>query len=122
MLGSTAGGTAVGAAARMSGKRGSKIMEVIPLGPKFAAELRGVDLIDVASSDSAYRTVREAFEEHTVIVFRDQNVSDDIQTGFSRAFGPLERTKPGLLSAGTLFIRITNVAPDGTLVPENHRE
>jgi len=43
-------------------------MEVVPLGPGFAAELRGVDLIDVASSDPAYRRVREAFEEHTVIV------------------------------------------------------
>jgi alpha-ketoglutarate-dependent 2,4-dichlorophenoxyacetate dioxygenase len=97
-------------------------MEVIPLGPGFAAELRGVDLIDVASSDSAYRAVREVFEAHTVIVFRDQNVSDDIQTGFSRAFGPLERTKVGLLSAGALHIRMTNIAPDGTLVPANHRE
>jgi len=97
-------------------------MDVIPLGPGFAAELRGVDLIDVASSDSPYRAVREAFEEHTVIVFRDQKVSDDIQTGFSRAFGPLERTKVGLLSAGALHIRITNIAPDGMLVPANHRE
>ena len=31
-------------------------MEVVPLGPGFAAELRGVDLIDVASSDLAYHT------------------------------------------------------------------
>jgi alpha-ketoglutarate-dependent 2,4-dichlorophenoxyacetate dioxygenase len=62
-------------------------MEVVPLGPGFAAELRGIDLIDVASSESAYLAVREAFEEHTVIVFRDQKVSDDIQIGFSRAFG-----------------------------------
>ena len=66
-------------------------MEVVPLGPGFAAELHGVDLIDVASSDSAYRRVREAFEEHTVIVFRAQTVSDDVQISFSRAFGPLER-------------------------------
>ena len=54
-------------------------MEVVPLGPGFAAELRGVDLIDVASSNSAYQRVREAFEEHTVIVFRAQTVSDDVQ-------------------------------------------
>src|SRR5262245_62032498 len=97
-------------------------MEVIPLGPGFAAELRGIGLIDVASSDSAYRAVREALDEHTVIVFRDQKVSDDIQTGYSRAFGPLERTKIGLLSAGALNIRMTNVAQDGKLVPANHRE
>ncbi len=97
-------------------------MEVVPLGPGFAAELRGIDLIDVASSDPAYRAVREAFEEHTVIVFRDQRVSDDVQIGFSRAFGPLERTKVGLISAGALYIRMTNIGPDGMPVPANHRE
>lgn len=97
-------------------------MEVIPLGPGFAAELRGIDLIDVVSSDAAYRAVREAFEEHTVIVFRDQKVTDDIQLGFSRAFGPLERTKVGLLSAGTLYIRMGNIRQDGKPAPEDHRE
>jgi len=40
-------------------------MDVFPLGPGFAAELRGIDLIDVVSSDCAYRAVREAFEEHS---------------------------------------------------------
>lgn len=62
-------------------------MEVVPLGPGFAAELRGIDLIDVVSSDAAYRAVREAFEEHTVIVFRNQKATDDVQLGFSRALG-----------------------------------
>jgi alpha-ketoglutarate-dependent 2,4-dichlorophenoxyacetate dioxygenase len=97
-------------------------MEIIPLGPGFAAELRGANLIDVASSDSAYRTVREAFDEHTVLVFRNQRVTDEVQTGYSRAFGPLERTKAGLLSAGSLYIRMTNIAEDGTLVAGDHRE
>jgi alpha-ketoglutarate-dependent 2,4-dichlorophenoxyacetate dioxygenase len=97
-------------------------MEAVPLGPGFAAELRGIDLIDVVSCDAAYCAVREAFEEHTVLVFRDQNVSDDVHIGFSRAFGPLERTKVGLLSAGSLYIRMTNIGPDGTPVPANHRE
>ena len=29
-------------------------MDVVPLGPGFAAELRGVTLADVASDDAAY--------------------------------------------------------------------
>jgi alpha-ketoglutarate-dependent 2,4-dichlorophenoxyacetate dioxygenase len=66
-------------------------MRLISLGPRFAAELRGVDLIDVATNDAAYCAVREAFEEHSVILFRDQEISDDVQIAFSRAFGPLER-------------------------------
>ena len=41
-------------------------MRLVSLGPRFAAEVRGVDLIDVATDDAAYCAVREAFEEHSV--------------------------------------------------------
>ena len=97
-------------------------MELVPLRPGFAAELRGVDLIDVVSSDAAYLAVREALEEHSVVLFRNQDVSDDVQVAFSRAFGPLERTKAGLLAAGTLYVRVTNVAADGALFSATHRQ
>jgi len=90
-------------------------MKLISLGPRFAAELRGVDLIDVATNDAAYCAVREAFEEHSVVLFRNQEISDDVQIAFSRAFGPLERTKVGSLCAGTLYVHITNLAADTTL-------
>ena len=45
------------------------VMRLVSLGPRFAAEVRGVDLMDVATNDAAYRAVREAFEEHSVICF-----------------------------------------------------
>ena len=96
-------------------------MKLISLGPRFVAELRGVDLIDVATSDDAYCAVREAFEEHSVILFRNQEIGDDVQIAFSRAFGPLERTKVGSLCAGTLYVHITNVAAD-TLIAETDRQ
>jgi alpha-ketoglutarate-dependent 2,4-dichlorophenoxyacetate dioxygenase len=60
-------------------------MEVVPLGPGFAAELRGVTLADVA----AYAAVRATFEEQSVLVFRGQQVTDELQLVFSRRFGPL---------------------------------
>jgi hypothetical protein len=59
----------------------NKGMRLISWGSGFAAELRGVDLIDVATNDAAYCAVREAFgcrrcpilaaEEHSVILFRN---------------------------------------------------
>jgi hypothetical protein len=39
-------------------------MDIVPLGPGFAAELRGVTLTDIASDDAAYAAARAAFEEH----------------------------------------------------------
>ena len=51
-------------------------MDVVPLGPGFAAELRGVTLADVASDEVASAAARAAFEEHSVLVFRGQEVTD----------------------------------------------
>jgi alpha-ketoglutarate-dependent 2,4-dichlorophenoxyacetate dioxygenase len=96
-------------------------MSLISLGPSFAAELRGVDLIDVATNDAAYRAVREAFEEHSVILFRNQEISDDVQVAFSRAFAPLERTKAGSLCAGMLM-SISPTSGRATLVAETDRQ
>ncbi|MCW5576217.1 MAG: TauD/TfdA family dioxygenase [Burkholderiales bacterium] len=97
-------------------------MEVIPLGPGFAAEIRGVGLSEVAARDDAYRAVRAAFEEHSVLIFRDQPVSDDLQVAFSRRFGPLEIAKAASRGEGTPFSILTNVEPDGSLVPPGHKE
>jgi alpha-ketoglutarate-dependent 2,4-dichlorophenoxyacetate dioxygenase len=90
-------------------------MEVIPIGPGFAAELRGIGMMDVVTNDDAYRAARAAFEQHSVILLRGQEIADDVQVAFSRAFGPLELGKVGLQSAGTFYGRITNLNKDGTL-------
>jgi len=97
-------------------------MEVIPLGPGFAAEIRGVGMNDAASSDDVYQAVRTAFEEHSVLVFRDQPISDELQVAFSRRFGPLEIAKAASRGEGTPFSILTNVEPDGSLVPPGHKE
>ncbi|MCW5745548.1 MAG: TauD/TfdA family dioxygenase [Alphaproteobacteria bacterium] len=97
-------------------------MDLVPLGPGFGVEVRGVGLIDVASSADAYAAVRAAFEEHSVLLFRNQSVTDDIQTAFSRAFGPLELTKVSSVGSGTFYARLTNIGPDGALVPPTHRQ
>jgi alpha-ketoglutarate-dependent 2,4-dichlorophenoxyacetate dioxygenase len=96
-------------------------MDVVPLGPGFAAELRGVTLVDVASDDAAYAAVRTAFEEHSVLVFRDQGVNDEIQLAFSRRFGPPEVTKVGSQGTGSHFVILSTIGPDGEVVPADHR-
>src|SRR6201981_4087443 len=96
-------------------------MDIIPLRPGFGAELRGVTLADVAAHDAAYHEVRAAFEEHSVLVFRNQDVSDESQLAFSRRFGPPETTKVGSLGTGTHFVILTTIGPDGKVVPADHR-
>src|SRR5215471_12953361 len=96
-------------------------MEIVPLGPGFAAELRGVTIQDVAASDSTYAAVRSAFEEHSVLVLRDQDVTDDAQLAFSRRFGPLEVTKVGSAGYGSNLVVLKTLDEQGNVVPEHHR-
>jgi alpha-ketoglutarate-dependent 2,4-dichlorophenoxyacetate dioxygenase len=96
-------------------------MEIVPLGPGFAAELRGVKLADVAADDSAYNGVRAVFEEYSIIVFRGQEVTDEGQLAFSRRFGPLEITKVGSLGAGTNLVILSTIDESGKVVPADHR-
>lgn len=96
-------------------------MEIVPLGPGFAAELRGVTIHDVAATDAAYATVRGAFEEHSVLVLRDQDVTDEAQLAFSRRFGPLEVTKPNTPGHGSNLVILTTLDEQGNVVPEDDR-
>jgi alpha-ketoglutarate-dependent 2,4-dichlorophenoxyacetate dioxygenase len=96
-------------------------MDIVPLGPGFAAELRGVTLKDIAVNDAAYRQTRAALEEHSVLIFRGQEVTDETQLAFSRRFGPLEVTPPTTPGAGTNLVIITTIDKDGKVVPADHR-
>jgi alpha-ketoglutarate-dependent 2,4-dichlorophenoxyacetate dioxygenase len=96
-------------------------MEIVPVGPGFAAELRGMTLAEIAADDIAYAAARAAFEEHSVLVFRGQEVSDEVQLAFSRRFGPPEVTKVGSLGTGTHFVTLSTIGEDGKVVPADHR-
>ncbi len=96
-------------------------MDIVPLGPGFAAELRGVTLGDIAADDASYAAARAAFEQHSVLVFRGQQVTDEGQLAFSRRFGPPEVTKVGSLGTGSHFVILSTIGPDGKVVPPDHR-
>src|SRR5437899_6821578 len=96
-------------------------MEIAPLGPGFAAELRGVTLAEIAADDAAYKDTRGALEQHSVIVFRGQEVPDEAQLAFSRRFGPSEVTKVGSLVVGTNLVILSTIDENGKVVPADHR-
>ena len=97
-------------------------MQLVPMGPGFGVEVRGVGILDVATDADAYKAVRAAFEEHSLLLFRDQPVADDIQVAFSRAFGPLELTKAASVGEGSFYSRLTNVGGRGEIVPVTDRQ
>jgi alpha-ketoglutarate-dependent 2,4-dichlorophenoxyacetate dioxygenase len=98
-------------------------IQTVPLGPGFAAEIRGAGLADVVASDAAYAAVRAAFDEHSVLLFRGQPVTNELQAAFSQRFGALEIAKAASLGEGTPFSILTNIDRDtGALVAPDHKE
>ena len=62
--------------------------EIRPLSDGFGAEVIGLDLGQRLSGDD-FETVRRAWFDSGVIVFRDQDLTPENQVGFSRRFGNL---------------------------------
>src|SRR5688572_6278707 len=91
------------------------------LHPLFVAEVTGIDLtVPVPRED--FRAIWDAFNEHQILVFRDQEFDDESQIAFSRNFGELETMvahpandwNPGHISI------MTNLGKDGNFLPPDH--
>jgi alpha-ketoglutarate-dependent 2,4-dichlorophenoxyacetate dioxygenase len=66
-------------------------MKIVPVHPCFGARVEEVDL-SRPLDDATFRQVFDAFQEHSVLVFHEQRLSDEQQMALSRRFGPLETT------------------------------
>ncbi|MDB4558911.1 TauD/TfdA family dioxygenase [Amylibacter sp.] len=60
-----------------------------PLHPKFGKIIEGIDLRDVTATH-LYPEIRQLFDEHSALLFRAQNITDDDHTRLAKMFGPLE--------------------------------
>jgi alpha-ketoglutarate-dependent 2,4-dichlorophenoxyacetate dioxygenase len=96
-------------------------VHVTPLTKVFAARIDGVDLTRPLD-DADWRAIREAFDEHSVLVFKSQALDDDSQVAFSRRFGNLEVTRSMNPGAGTPFARQSNLdIKTGEVIPPDDR-
>ena len=67
---------------------------VEPLAPALGAEIKGLDL-GAELSERTIADIREQWNRHIVLVFRDQNLTKDQQLRFAARFGTLgKRKKP----------------------------
>ena len=62
-----------------------------PLSENLGMDIRGIDLA-ADNPDSVWRSVKQAFLDHHVLVFRDQNVDDGQFAGFARHFGETQNS------------------------------
>ena len=88
------------------------------LHPLFGVEALGVDVTRL--DEAAFEEVVALFEEHSVLLFRGQTLTDEAQIAFSRRFGPLETTIRSIASQAATPIHVanlSNVDAEGRLIP-----
>jgi taurine dioxygenase len=67
-------------------------MQVVPLSPACGAEIRGVDLTKPLPRETV-EAIRDAWNQHLVLVFRGQQVTQEQQLKFASYFGDLGSRK-----------------------------
>lgn len=96
------------------------------LHPHFVGEVSGLDLTRPLSPDEA-RQIEAGMDRYAVLVFHDQDITDEQQLQFASNFGPRENRTGGTvtkkedyrLSSG--LADVSNLGKDGKPLPRDHR-
>ena len=89
-------------------------MRSTPLHPRFGVEIHDVDIRDVTAA-YRYPEIREAFETHSLLLFRSQHLDDHAHLAFGALFGPIEDRSYGLNGPTLRMDNVTNRLPDGRI-------
>ncbi len=92
-----------------------------PLHPSFGVEIVDVDL-GATLDEGTFASIRAAFEDDSLLLFRGQSLDDAAQVSFSERFGPLETTVKANPAGGTYFARQSNLDIEtGAVIPPEDR-
>jgi alpha-ketoglutarate-dependent 2,4-dichlorophenoxyacetate dioxygenase len=97
-------------------------LQTRPLQSCFGVELVGVDVRKV--DEAMFAEIVAAFEEHSVLLFRGQQIGDEEQIAFTRRFGPLETTIRTINSVAKVAPEISylaNVDAEDQLIPKGDK-
>ena len=126
-------GTPVTAASRGSGLGGAPAaIDVVPSAAALGAEVRGIDL-SAPVRDDIKATLRQAWSEHLVLLFRAQDIDDDQLLAAAGIFGPPQEAASRkyhlgagrqvdnqfMISKHPSISIVSNLGPDGNPVRDN---
>ena len=96
-------------------------LDIRPLSDVIGAEIRGVDLSKPLDADTV-AALKDAWHEHIVLLFRDQDIDTDQQIAFAENFGdvgvrsrPAERRPEGADYNASIML-VSNVKKDGKYI------
>ncbi len=91
-------------------------MRIQPLHADFGVEVGGLDLETATSAELS--ALRELFEEHSLLVFRDQALSETRHRNIAAFFGPLEDLRAAATGVPGERPLVSNRATSGQLVED----
>jgi taurine dioxygenase len=96
-------------------------LDIRPLSDALGAEIRGIDLSKPMDADTV-AAITDAWHEHIVLLFRDQDFDSDQQIAFAENFGivgtrsrPAERRPEGADYNASIML-VSNVKKDGQYI------
>jgi alpha-ketoglutarate-dependent 2,4-dichlorophenoxyacetate dioxygenase len=102
-------------------------ISIRPLTPNIAGEVSGVDITRPLSKDEV-AAIEAGMDKHAVLVFRDQDLTDEQQMAFTRNFGAIEDarggnvTKPQDKRLATGMNDVSNLGKDGKPLARDSRQ
>ena len=89
------------------------------LSPALGAEVVGLDA-SLPFDAHTMQALRDAFQQHYLLCFRDQRLDDDAMIAFSKQFGPLEAFPEKDKTKGKVEVyQVANVSPEGEHLAED---
>lgn len=96
-------------------------LEFRSLHPLYGVEIVGVDVAGPVA-DGVFAEIRAALDDHSLLLFRGLDMTDDRQIAFSERFGPLLRATSNNPTGGTPFSRQSNLdVKTGDFIPADDK-
>ena len=93
-------------------------MRTTPLHDRFGVEVHGANLCNV-TAETGYLEIRAAFEAHSLLLFRNQDLDDARHLAFGALFGPIEDRTRGADGPEPKISAVTNVRDDDAVASED---
>lgn len=89
------------------------------LHPLFGVEIEGCDLRK-AGEPHVFAGIRQAFEEHSLLLFKNQHLDDDEHLAFAKLFGPIEDRSNICMDGAAKISSVSNEAEEGGVMDETN--
>ncbi len=91
------------------------------LGTFIGLEINDLDVTNIKDKNTI-NEISELLSEFSVLIIRNQNITDEEHIRFSEYFGNLELTKVGTDGSGSKLIILRNFDENGNIVPPSGRQ